>query len=564
MKGESVMMASRWIRLAAALLLSVTALNLTAAALFAETDTDAILSASTDLAPVTDTEPTFTFSEGSSTATDGDSASTDTDTPTDSDLSQSGTDSETTTPTYPEYSGGFYTDNVYVAQRLDVLFAEFPVGSYFSYTGKACTCHNRCSYYGGCDCISIYYDPEKNGEPVYLYSCQCMGFAHMVFYKIFGFMDSVYYPENASKYYSLGSLSSSKMTAKNVKKLMTNAKTGANIRIDGKHSVILLSQDENGLYVYQGNWVSPCMVNIKYWTWEEFASRYKKYGIEYVYMPVNYPKSEGEYVPPAPPTTDTPDSPESDPVLGTYRVTPSVGLRLRSGPGQDYKQLDLIPVDTVLEVTAIENGWGKVVYEGQTGWMSLSYAVLVQAKDPSTDTSAPSTDGSGGTSGDGETSDTDTPTDTDTPPNDVTPADLQVILPAGRETVYVGGKADLSGMTVTLVNSDQSTRTLTPEEYTVTVTASAAGTGDLTVTYGTLSTQIPLTVLSVGDVNADGAVSALDAMLLLFHLKGEETLPPLRLEGADVDESGAVDENDVTYLLKDLTDGISLKKEATP
>ena len=61
-----------------------------------------------------------------------------------------------------------------------------------------------------------------------------------------------------------------------------------------------------------------------------------------------------------------------------------------------------------------------------------------------------------------------------------------------------------------------------------------------------------------------GAVTALDAMLLLFHLKGEETLPPFRLEGADADESGTVDENDVTYLLKHLTDGISLKKEATP
>ena len=241
------MKGSRRIRLAAALLLSATALNFTVSALFAETDTDAILSStSTDSAPVTDTEPTFTFSEGSSTSTDGDSSSTDINTPTDSESpSQSGTETEDDkTPVYPEYTGGFYTDNVYVAQRLDVLFAEFPVGSYFSYTGKACTCHNRCSYYGGCDCISIYYDPEKNGEPVYLYSCQCMGFAHMVFYKIFGFMDSVYYPENASKYYSLGSLSSSKMTAKNVKKLMEKAKTGANIRIDGKHSVILLSGRE--------------------------------------------------------------------------------------------------------------------------------------------------------------------------------------------------------------------------------------------------------------------------------------------------------------------------------
>ncbi len=44
--------------------------------------------------------------------------------------------------------------------------SNYPVGSYFSQTGVACTCHhNNCSYYGNCDC-----------QP-YAYAIQCMGFA---------------------------------------------------------------------------------------------------------------------------------------------------------------------------------------------------------------------------------------------------------------------------------------------------------------------------------------------------------------------------------------------------
>ncbi len=147
--------------------------------------------------------------------------------------------------------GGDYTDNAYIARRLDVVFSEFPVGSYFSYTGKACTCHNKCSYYGGCDCISDYNDPEKGNALVRLYSCQCMGFAHYMFYKLFGFIDRTEYKESEGKYYSLGSLKPAEMTVANVKNLFKDAKTEANVRIPGakKHSFIVLSTNDEGMYI---------------------------------------------------------------------------------------------------------------------------------------------------------------------------------------------------------------------------------------------------------------------------------------------------------------------------
>lgn len=59
---------------------------------------------------------------------------------------------------------------------------------------------------------------------------------------------------------------------------------------------------------------------------------------------------------------------------GQYRVSVSSTLRLRSGPGQNYTTLALIPNGTVLNVTETSKGWGKVVYQNNNGWISLDYA----------------------------------------------------------------------------------------------------------------------------------------------------------------------------------------------
>lgn len=424
-------------------------------------------------------------------------------------------------------NGGDYTDNVYVAQRLDVIFSEFPVGSYFSYTGKACTCHNKCSYYGGCDCISDYNDPEKDGELVRFYSAQCMAFAHYCFYKIFGFVGTIAYPENESKFYSVGSLSSSQMTVSNVKKLFAKAKTGADIRIRKKHSVVLLSQDDEGLYILQANWVSPCMVNIMYWTWEEFVSRYRSYGIEYVYMPTEYPESEGEYIPPTPP--ETPIVPSPGYALGTYSVTASVGLRLRSGPGLDYGQLALIPDKTFVLVTEISGSWGKVRYGDKEGWIFLEHTEFIASDLPSLTVSLPDED---------------------------------------RAYVYVGSVPDFSGLIVTYTDLDGVAQVLPPEEYTVEYSAPTPGTYTATVAAKNLTATFEIMALPSGDLNSDGKVTAIDAMFLQRSLAGELTLTARQLEGADTDGNGVVDVADAETILAYLTGKIPVlpipKEEVTP
>lgn len=412
--------------------------------------------------------------------------------------------------------GGDYTDNAYVAQRLDVIYSEFPVGSYFSYTGKPCTCHNKCSYVGGCDCISDYNDPEKDGKLVRLYSCQCMGFAHYCFYKIFGFVDRAQnYPETASLYYSLGSLTTSQMTVENVKELFKDVKTGANVRAKGKHSFIVLSTDENGMCVLQANWGTPCIVDSRYWTWEEMTARYKSYGIEYVHMPVDYPESVGEYVPPS--GSDAPSVSANQP--GMYWVDASVGLRLRSGPGTDYDKLDLIPDKTLLEIREISGEWGKTVYNGKSGWVFLPYVV---------------------------------------------PA-LQVSIPEDRLYSYAGVEPDLSSVSVSQVQADMTEKTLSSSEYTVTYSAPSAGEYTATVTAGEMSVSFPIKILPMGDVDADSSVTVADAMVISWASSGGVSLTSRQKEGADVDGNGVVDRADaewiVAYLTGKQTSPVSAVKE---
>lgn len=400
--------------------------------------------------------------------------------------------------------GGDYTDNVYVAQRLDVVLSEFPVGSYFSYTGEPCTCHNKCSYVGGCDCISDYNDPEKDGKLVRLYSCQCMGFAHYVFYKLFGFVDRAQnYPETADLYYSLGSLSKSEMTVENVKELFKDVKTGANVRAKGKHSFIVLSTDADGMCVLQANWGTPCIVDSRYWTWEEMTARYKSYGIEYVHMPVDYPESVGEYIPPS--TGD--ESIVSGNPAGFYRVDASVGLRLRAGAGTNYEKLDLIPDATLLEVTEVMGEWGKVEYNGKTGWVFLEHLIPV----------------------------------------------LRVSVPEDRAYVYAGVEADFSSVAVKLLQEDMTDRTVDPSEYTIAYSAPTPGEYTATVTWNETVVSFSVTALPLGDLDADGTVTAADAMIVNWSASGGTVLSVRQSEGADVNGDGVVDSADARLILDYLT-----------
>lgn len=63
---------------------------------------------------------------------------------------------------------------------------------------------------------------------------------------------------------------------------------------------------------------------------------------------------------------------------GKYKVTAEPTLRVRSGPGTSYSKVSVISTGTVVTVTEISGDWGKISYNGITGWINLLYAQLIE------------------------------------------------------------------------------------------------------------------------------------------------------------------------------------------
>ena len=57
----------------------------------------------------------------------------------------------------------------------------------------------------------------------------------------------------------------------------------------------------------------------------------------------------------------------------TYKVTPSIGLNVRTGPGTSYGKLGALPYGTEVSVTGISNGWATIQYSGKTAYVSAQY-----------------------------------------------------------------------------------------------------------------------------------------------------------------------------------------------
>lgn len=70
----------------------------------------------------------------------------------------------------------------------------------------------------------------------------------------------------------------------------------------------------------------------------------------------------GSTKPPVPPTSNQ-----------KYKVTAKPSLRIRSGRGDNYKQVGSIPYGKIVTVTDIKSNWGKTSYGGKTGYIYMKY-----------------------------------------------------------------------------------------------------------------------------------------------------------------------------------------------
>lgn len=65
-------------------------------------------------------------------------------------------------------------------------------------------------------------------------------------------------------------------------------------------------------------------------------------------------------------------------IEGKYIITASM-LRIREKPNTTSESLDLIPNGETVTVTEIKDNWGKVEWNGKTGWICLTYALRLSA-----------------------------------------------------------------------------------------------------------------------------------------------------------------------------------------
>ncbi len=75
-------------------------------------------------------------------------------------------------------------------------------------------------------------------------------------------------------------------------------------------------------------------------------------------------------------SSDVVEDDNSETTIGVYKVTTNGGnLVLRDAPSASGKQVALVPNGTLVTITELQNGYGKTTYNGQTGWLALSYLI---------------------------------------------------------------------------------------------------------------------------------------------------------------------------------------------
>lgn len=73
--------------------------------------------------------------------------------------------------------------------------------------------------------------------------------------------------------------------------------------------------------------------------------------------------------------------PEQEESMGKYKVTPSIGVNIRSGPGTGYGKVGAYPCGAVVDVLEARDGWGRT----GKGWVSLAYLEAVEGPQRVTD-----------------------------------------------------------------------------------------------------------------------------------------------------------------------------------
>lgn len=222
---------------------------------------------------------------------------------------------------------------------------------------------------------------------------------------------------------------------------------------------------------------------------------------------------------------------------GNYETLADSGLRIRSLPSTDSSALGKIPVFTKVKVTETNGVWGKVNYNGITGWICLSYAELVSSSQNTTTTKKAET-----------TAKNSTDNTTYKTGNYTVTASSGLRIRSGAGTQYASlalipynekvavtqvsgswGKVDYSGVAgwisleyAKYSDSGSETTTKKQSDNSSVVSGDADGDGKITASDARLVLRYSASLenlssdrLSLCDMNSDGKVNSLDARIIL-------------------------------------------------
>lgn len=146
-------------------------------------------------------------------------------------------------------------------KSVSLPLAQYPDGSYYSLTGKACTCHggslgNPCYWDNSCDCINFDV------------SIQCAAFAKYVYYVVNG---THTYSHNKT-YKNLD------LTASTARSTLQSLPVGTYLRVQTSngydHSIAIAGTSSTGITIYHANYGRPCKVRYQTLTWANFANAF--------------------------------------------------------------------------------------------------------------------------------------------------------------------------------------------------------------------------------------------------------------------------------------------------
>ena len=168
-------------------------------------------------------------------------------------------------------------------RAVSLPLSNYTAGTYYSSTGKACTCHSYiCTYSvpSGASTTNCYITSKSKSGDCIRYaatgSIQCKGFADYVYYEYTGHNIGSSYTISTTGY---SSISNNTAGANLMKAFFEDLANGTNVRVSVRnatynHSIIVCNASSTGIYLYDANRVGTCKVGYQFKSWTQLASMY--------------------------------------------------------------------------------------------------------------------------------------------------------------------------------------------------------------------------------------------------------------------------------------------------